>query len=435
MTGTRDIHPLLASLIELAPCLRSLIPSDIGITITDRRTQLLYLPGRAGRLEIMPGDALLPDSVSMTSMLEDRMMIKKMDSRLGHDYVGRAVPIKNQDGQIVGSVGTVELVTHQSVLKGMVIGRSPAFIRAYEQAVKAARYDVSVLILGDTGTGKEVFARLIAQESERRDEPFVAINCASIPPPLFESEMFGYEPGSFTGAQKSGKRGYFEVAKNGTIFLDEVGDLDPGLQGKLLRVLDTGKITRIGGSKEIDVRTRIIAATNKDLRKQAREGSFRVDLFFRLSSIIVILPTLRDRNEDIDLYIDKVFEAEKKKLCRENIQLSAEARQLLRDYDYPGNVRELENILRRTIILCERGVILGEDLEGQLLSDSPRADTLQKGAPSGTNPKPTDARLSTIEANAIIEALAAASTKTEAAKILGISRDTLYRKMRSAGIA
>jgi len=429
MSSARKNHPLIASLLELAPSLKDLMTPEIGITITDRDTQLLYLPGQAGKLEITPGDPLLPDSVSMTSMLENRFVMKKMDHRLGHDYVGRAVPIKDKDGHIIGSLGTVEVVTHELALNTMVVGKSPAFVKAYEHALRAARYNVSVLILGETGTGKELLARLIVQESERRDRTFISVNCASIPPSLFESEMFGYEPGSFTGAQKGGKRGYFELAQNGTIFLDEVGDLDLGLQAKLLRALDTGKITRIGGSREISAHTRIIAATNKDLRNEVRTGKFRPDLFFRLSSIIVTLPPLRDRREDIDLYIDKIFETEKRALNRPNIVLSPEARRRLRDYDYPGNVRELGSILRRAIIFCERGVILGEDLSDQLFFDTKPETSRGDNHEFGHNYS-RDARLSAIEIKAIIEVLAAAPSKSEAAKALGISRDTLYRKIK-----
>ena len=425
----KDIHPTLTLLIEMTPSLQSLISPDLGITVTDLNTQLYYLPGRTGRLNITPGSPILPDSVSMTSMLEDRLVEKKMVRTLGHDYVGRAVPVKDEEGDIIGSFGTVEVVTHQSIVKGMVIGRSPGFVETYTQALKASRYDVGVLLLGETGTGKEVFAQLIVEKSQRRGSPFIAINCASIPPTLFESEMFGYEAGSFTGAQKRGKRGYFEEARDGTIFLDEVGDLDLNLQAKILRVLETGKVMRIGGKKEIDVQTRIIAATNQDLRTKVRNGKFRADLFFRLSSIILRLPPLRERKEDIDLYINKLFQTEKKRLSQENIKLSPEAMQLLRNYDYPGNIRELENILRRSIIFCERDTILRHDVEGNLLSENLDRNSFPVSFPPDSDIKATR-RLSFIEKAAIIEALAENETKTQTAKVLGISRETLYRKIK-----
>jgi len=424
----KDIHPTLALLIEMAPALQSLISQDLGITVTDLNTQLCYLPGRTGHLNITPGSLVLPDSVSMTSMLEDRLAVKKMERRLGQDYVGRAVSVKDEEGDIIGSFGTVEVVTHQSILKEMVRGISPGFVETYNQALKASRYDVSVLILGETGTGKEVFAQLIVEGSSRCDSPFIAISCASIPPTLFESEMFGYEAGSFTGAQKRGKRGYFEQARDGTIFLDEVGDLDLNLQAKILRVLETGKVMRIGGKQEINIQTRIIAATNQDLRKKVRNGKFRADLFFRLSSIVLTLPPLRERKEDIDLYINKLFQAEKKRLSREKVKLSPEAMQLLRNYEYPGNIRELKNVLRQAIIFCERDTVLRQDVEGNLLSDNQQGNSLPDSFPPDSGLKAIP-KLSCIEKTAIMKALAANKTKTQTAKALGISRDTLYRKI------
>lgn len=429
-----DIHPTLLLLMELAPSLQSLISPDLGITVTDLSTQLCYIPGRTGRLQITPGSQVLSDSVSMTSMQEERAVMQKMERRLGQDYVGRAVPVRDESGKVIGSLGTVEVVTHQSMVKGMIIGKSPAFVEAYNQAIKASAFDVGVLILGETGTGKEVFAQLVVQESQRRECPFIAVNCASVPPSLFESEMFGYEAGSFTGAQRRGKRGYFEEAKDGTIFLDEVGELELGLQAKILRVLETGKVMRIGGSKEINVRTRIIAATNQDLRAKVKSGLFRPDLFFRLSSIILTLPPLRERKQDLDLYIDKLFQDEKKRLSRENVMLSPRARQLLHEYDYPGNIRELENILRRAIIFCDHNEIVRQDIEGNLLINNPPG-TPAPASPPAAPGDPALPRLAEMEKATVMDALATYKNKTQTAKALGISRDTLYRKIKKYGLA
>ena len=282
----------LRLLVRLAPLFQQLIASDIGITVTELHTQLFYLPGKTGKLRIKPGDPVLPDSVSMTSMLEDRLVVRRMERRLGHDYLGRAIPVKNRFGKIIGSFGTVEIVTNKSIVKDMIIGRSSQFMSAYNKALRAARYDDSVLIIGETGTGKEVFARLIVEESKRKEAPFTAINCSSVSPTLFESEMFGYEAGSFTGAQKRGKQGYFEMAHKGTIFLDEIGDLDLNLQAKILRVVETKKVIRVGGTMERSFDARIIASTNKNLTAYIRENKFRGDLFFRLSSMLISLPPL-----------------------------------------------------------------------------------------------------------------------------------------------
>jgi sigma-54 dependent transcriptional regulator, acetoin dehydrogenase operon transcriptional activator AcoR len=429
------IHPLLRRLMELAPSIRSLISLDIGITVTDRETQLYYLPGRKGRLTIEPGDPVLPDSVSMTSMLEDRLVVKMMERRLGHDYLGRAVPVKDETGGIIGSFGTVEVVTHQSILEGMVIGKSGLFLEAYNQAVKAAKYDTSVMIIGETGTGKELIARLIVEESRRRDLSFIVVNCASVPPTLFESEMFGYDEGSFTGAKKGGKQGYFEMAQNGTIFLDEIGELDLSLQAKLLRVLETGRLSRVGGHKEITVTPRIITATNKDLPTAVLQQKFRADLFFRLSSIIITLPPLRERKEDIRLYIDRILEREKTKFGKDDIVLLPDAYLLLESYDYPGNIRELENILRRAVILCDGGQAGSHDIEAQLLSNATdkrhsTASQVPQELNTGRAGETWASALVSMEKEAISRALALSPKKSHAAKSLGISRDTLYRKIR-----
>jgi transcriptional regulator of aroF, aroG, tyrA and aromatic amino acid transport len=416
--------PQLKFLIRLAPLFQELIPIDVGITVTDTDTQLFYLPGNSGKLKIKPGDPVLADSGSMTSMLEDRLVVRRMERRLGHDYLGRAVPIKDRFGKIIGSFGTVEIVTNKSIVKNMIIGRSPQLISAYHQALRAARYDESVLIIGETGTGKEMFARLIVEESKRKEAPFVAVNCASITPTLFESEMFGYDTGAFTGAQRGGKQGYFEMAHKGTIFLDEIGDLDLNLQVKLLRVLETGKVNRVGGNRERSVDIRVIAASNQDLKAYVREKKFRGDLFFRLSSIIISIPPLRERKKDLPLYIDRIFSREKQTFKRESLTLSSDAHELLLSYDYPGNIRELENILRRAVITCEGDRISRSDIEEQLLRHGKLKDTALE-----TNQFQID-RLDSIEKHVILEALGSFPTKTECARALGISRDTLYRKIR-----
>jgi len=423
-----DTDPQLKLLIELAPVFQSLIPFDVGITVTNLNTQLFYLPGKNGRLTIEPGDPVLPDSVSMTSMLEDRLVVRRMERRLGQDYIGRALPIKNKSGRIIGSFGIVEVVTNKSILKDIIVGRSPQFARAYHQALRAARYDASVLIIGETGTGKEVFARLIVEESKRRDGPFVSINCPSVTPTLFESEMFGYEAGAFTGAHKEGRQGYFEIAHGGTIFLDEIGDLDLILQAKLLRVLETRRMTKVGGKKEKSIDIRVISSSNQDLKAYVTEKKFRGDLFFRLSSIIIFLPPLRERKMDLPLYIERIFSKEKETYKKEALSLAPGAYELLLRYEYPGNIRELENILRRAIITCEGDQVQPSDIEEHLLQG--------KDVERESKITPTERRefriesLESTEKNIISQAMKVFPTRTQLAKALGISRDTLYRKMK-----
>lgn len=428
-----SLHPKLKSLIAVARDLHQLLSLEKGLTITDRESQLLYLPGKCGKLSIEEGDLLLPESVSRQSMRENRPITRKMEHCLGWDYIGRAVPVKDEAGRVIGSVGTVEVIENNPVSESFVMGHSPCFQAACEQAKKAARYDVSVLILGETGTGKEVMARYIVAESFRRDKPFLTINCASIPPSLFESEMFGYESGSFTGASKRGRRGYFETADQGTIFLDEVGELEMSLQAKLLRVLETGKILRVGGNKEIEVDTRIIAATNRDLKEYVKEGRFRADLFFRLSSIIISMPSLNCRKEDLPLYIEKFLHTERHSLNKENVRITPQAMEMLMAYEYPGNIRELQNIIKRALILCDSGIIEPEHIGMQMMTGVPA----KNGAMPPTEAVPPDAArplanldFLAAEKLALQNALATSPNKSKAAKALGISRDTLYRKIK-----
>jgi transcriptional regulator with PAS, ATPase and Fis domain len=424
----------------MADELHQLLSPEKGLTITDCEHQLLYLPGRGGSLRIEKGDLLLPESVSRQCIREKRFVCQKMERCLGWDYIGKAVPVTDEDGSVIGSVGTVEVIESKSASEGFVLGRSPVFQSACEQARKVARYDVSVLILGETGTGKEVMARYIVSESYRREKPFLTINCASIPPSLFESEMFGYEEGSFTGANKKGREGYFEIARNGTIFLDEIGELDMSLQAKLLRVLETSRILRVGGGREITVDTRIIAATNRDLRQYVKEGRFRADLFFRLSSVIITLPSLRSRKEDLPLYIEKFLQEEGQALGKKDTRLDSRAMDMLLAYDYPGNIRELQNIIKRTLILCDESLIGPEHIEMQMFPDTVDGAT-ERATPEASRVPRGGGRLAaagldflSTEKLALQRALAACPNKSKTALALGISRDTLYRKIRKHGL-
>jgi transcriptional regulator with PAS, ATPase and Fis domain len=245
--------------------------------------------------------------------------------------------------------------------------------------------------------------------------------------------MFGYEGGSFTGADKRGKRGYFEMAQNGTIFLDEIGEMELGLQAKLLRVLETGKILRIGGRKEITVSPRIISASNKDLQSQVLQGKFRADLFFRLSPIIIKIPPLRERREDLEEYIQRLFDREKTKWNKRDMMLLKESYILLKNYDFPGNVRELENILRRAIILCDDNAIRKSDIASQLISEKEEEefpDISPLVVRENIEQEKNIYNLDRLEKMTISRALTSFSSITHAARSLGISRDTLYRKIK-----
>src|SRR5437016_6719322 len=242
-----------------------------------------------------------------------------------------------------------------------IIGDSPA-IQAVSQAIqRVAPTDATVLLTGESGTGKEVFSRAIHQLSSRRDKPFVTVNCAAIPHSLIENELFGHEKGSYTGAFAR-KVGKFELADQGTIFLDEIGELHISVQAKVLRVIEEQSFERMGGLETIRVNTRLVAATNRNLQDQVEKKEFREDLFFRLSVIPIHIPPLRDRISDVRLLAQFFVEKFSKDLHRQKLQLSPEAARALEEYSWPGNVRELQNTIERAVILCDGKTIKREDL-------------------------------------------------------------------------
>jgi len=302
---------------------------------------------------------------------------------------------------------------------GELVGQSAAMRRVFDLISRVAPSDATVLILGETGTGKELVARAIHQRSPRAKKPFVAINCAAITETLLESELFGYERGAFTGADRR-KPGMFELASGGTLFLDEIAEMPPTLQAKLLRVLQEKVVYHLGGTTPIPVDVRIIAATNKDLKQLVREKKFREDLYFRLAVFPIQLPPLRERRQDIPLLVENY-------LARRgaSAKVSPEAMELLMGYDYPGNVRELENILERALILSGGKDILPEHL--------PELEEI----PSGEDilPVPGETTLAELEKKMLLAALEkAGGNKSKAARLLGITRRMLYTRLKKYGI-
>ncbi|MCK9217320.1 MAG: sigma 54-interacting transcriptional regulator, partial [Firmicutes bacterium] len=290
-------------------------------------------------------------------------------------------------------------------------------------ALKAAIVDSNLLIEGDSGTGKEVLSRFIHKNSPRKDSPFLAINCTSIPFNLLESELFGYEEGAFTGARKGGHPGYFEMAAGGSLLLDEIGDMDFPLQSKLLRVIQSKEIIRVGGSKVLPLDVRIIAATHKNLKELVDEGKFREDLYYRLEVIRIKIPSLRERKEDIIYYIDNMMDKMSKKLKRD-ITIGDDALKVLQNYDYPGNIRELENILERATVMDEDNIISVKDLPLYMIESVGRIR--KELSLSYLDHFPT---MEEIEKDAILNALKKYKNKSKAADILNISRTSLYRKI------
>ncbi len=299
-----------------------------------------------------------------------------------------------------------------------LIGKSPAMLELLSVVHRVSSSPWNVLIGGETGTGKELIARLIHLLGTRRDAPFIEVNCAAIPENLFESELFGHEKGAFTGAAKQ-RRGRFELAHGGTLFLDEVGELPLILQSKLLRTLQEGRFTRVGGESDMTADVRIITASNRDLRIMVEDGRFREDLFFRLNVLEIDLPPLRQRREDIPALIEH-FVA---RYADRPVRLSHEALDVLVKYAYPGNVRELEHIVQRTLTLTRGGLIKPADLPPEVR----RAEMIDHGL--------LQERIEAVEREMLVSALErTAWIQTRAAEILGISERVLRYKMGKYGI-
>src|SRR5215813_6021760 len=333
------------------------------------------------------------------------------------------------------AIKALEIVRHNRYLKtelGLgsgitkLIGNSPT-MRALSQIIaKVAQDDkATVLIEGETGTGKDLVARVIHEMSPRQNEPFIVVNCAAIPEGLMESEIFGHEKGAFTGALTA-KPGRFELANRGTLFLDEVAEMNSAMQSKLLRVLQTREFERVGGRRTQRVNVRVIAATNKNLHEQVRAGQFREDLFYRLNVVPLKLPTLRERKDDIPALVDYIlikFHGEGKRLVR----VSPEALDALKNYNYPGNVRELENILERAIVLSDGQMITPRELH---LSDTIAPTIPVDSSPSAFKIAANQARDEAERALLKKTLDQTGWNRVRAAKILGIDYKTLRRKIR-----
>lgn len=343
------------------------------------------------------------------------------------------IPVK----EILGK--QIEISTYKSRLKIVeeesekkrdpfrrILGCSRQLKNVIWQSRKVALTDAPVLICGETGTGKELFAEAIHYASERRNAQLISINCGAIPPSLFESELFGYEGGAFTGADRKGKPGQFEIANGGTIFLDEVGEIPLEMQVKLLRILQNKTYYRIGGTKPLKADVRIIAATNRDLAEMVEQGRFRNDLFYRLNVFSIEIPPLRARREDIPEIVKSLLDefARQHKRIIKRIDELVLSRFLT--YAWPGNIRELRNVLERMVILAENGVVGADSLPVFLLPDNKEKENRNSYFKDITSQNERDLILNSLEETGFNIA--------QATKILGIPRSTLYYKMKILGI-
>ena len=321
----------------------------------------------------------------------------------------------------------------------MLIGRCPAMQEVYKQIGRVAATNATVLILGESGTGKELIARAIYQHSNRAVEPFLAINCAAIPDTMLESELFGHEKGAFTGAERK-RIGKFEQCSGGTLFLDEVGDMASMTQAKILRLLQDQAFERLGGNETVKTDVRLIAATNADLETRVADGSFRKDLFFRLNVFTIRLPALRNRGEDIDLLVDHYLQQFAREFNRPLPTVLPETRAVLRGYPWPGNIRELQSVLKQALLQTPPGTALLPDQFGTLTTDpltavAERSTFITQRIEAGTENLYREA-LEMMERDVIVQVLQhTKGNQVQASRILGITRGSLRTKIKALNIS
>ena len=404
----------------------------------------LKLPGMTGQavLERMQKDGVpspvimisahgeIPDAVEALKRGAKDYLVKPFDPAELSIRLRSLIENKRRENVLEAAVRTEP----RAAGKTMLLGKSQLIKQLSDQIDKIAGSEVTVLITGESGTGKEVTAREIHARSPGRDEPFVAVNIGGIHEGLMESELFGHEKGSFTGASAR-KQGLFELAGRGCLFLDEIGEMPMLLQVKLLRVLQERKVRRLGGVGDIPINARIISATNQDLEALIKEGRFREDLYYRLNVFRVSLPPLRDRREDIPLLAEHFIAKHK---GRSRPALSEEALEKLKRYSFPGNVRELENILERALIYCGDSLIRAGDIDLHEESAAvPKKTPLRIDSPEAVDAdaKPA-ATMDEIEKQAIADALCRCNgNRTHAAKLLGVSRKTILNKIKQYGLS
>lgn len=456
-------------------------------TIVDRNNMVQFWNPAAEKIyEIARNDVIgtplethfASDSIRLMDALQEGTSVERVYHvpRPDRHVLINSAPIK-QNGEIIGAISIEQDITELVKLNEelahttahlhnlqqemsrfqaaddpffVIKGHSAPIQAAIQSAKKVAQTDATVLIYGESGVGKELFAQAIHQASRRHDKSFIAINCAAIPAALFESELFGYQGGAFTGAEKKGKPGKLEMAHGGTLFLDEIGELPLELQAKLLRALQERQFYRVGGTEPITVNTRIIAATNRELEQMVAEGTFREDLYYRLHVFSLEIPPLRQRREDIPELV-QIFLQEHSVTHQQPVpRIASEVMRALYDFSWPGNIRQLRNIIERLCILQEGGVILLEHLPASFrtrleaaassgferdLSRQPAADSFgsslaafrPEGLPEYRNLPERERILAAIERTY--------GNKKAAAELLGMSRGTLYNKLRKYGIA
>ena len=437
-----------------------------GIWITDHVGKILFANSANAKLLGVPRSELenkttqelQDEGVFQTSAILEALQTRQQVSRVCNNprtcltVLATATPVFNEAGDIQYIFNNVRDITALNEMReslqdkdeiirqqnsqletmklrlgvGTIVANSKAFTQVVELARRAATFDgATVLILGESGTGKEVISELIVNTSPRKDKPYLQINCGAIPENLIESELFGYEKGAFTGADAKGRKGLFEAANGGTVFLDEIGDLPLHMQVKLLRVLQQRRIVRVGGTETVNLDVRIIAATNKDLKQMVNEGRFREDLYYRLNVVPIEIPPLRDRKEDILPLVNHFLTVANRKY-HTNKSIYSDTIDGLESYSWPGNVRELENLMENLVITTPGDIIRRENLSERL-----KFSTENRGFTEDTEVITLKETVERAEYMAIQKAIRQCGSIRKAAVALGVDPSTIVRKQQN----
>ncbi|MGP4844083.1 sigma-54 interaction domain-containing protein [Marinobacter sp. 1Y8] len=465
MTNTTGFTLKELSDLSESPLLTLLDHICEGSIIVDDRARILFISDKYRKVlgidrklaaKGMPVEELIPNSMMRQVVNNGQPILLDLLRARDTWMVVTRIPIRDQADKVIGGIGFVfykdmdylkAFVDKYGRLRGLpttaeqqlasmrdtkytfadYIGQSEPVERLLQRARRASELDTTVLLLGETGTGKEVLAHAIHHASVRTDRPFVGINMAAVPDNLMEAEFFGVAPGAYTGADKKGRKGKIQLADKGTLFLDEVGDLPHSLQSKLLRVLQEQEFEPLGSNDVIRVDVRIIAATSRDLKAMVEAGDFRADLYYRLNVLPIDVPPLRDRVDDIELLADAMIRKIAHGLGVSRKWLDADALAYLKEHDWPGNVRELQNMLERTFIFSQSSTLSAEEFH------SPSMD--RPAEPAAAVIEPLQNIVAKAESDGIRKALELTNNnRSQAARALGISRANLYEKMARYGL-
>ena len=368
--------------------------------------------------------------ISATPIIQDGRLVGAVSTeRDVTELINLAKEVKKFRNQVSYLEEEIKKIRKDSFSLENIIGKSKKLMDVVNLSKRVAKTDAALLIRGESGTGKELIARAVHLESPRRERPFIVVDCSAIPATLLESELFGYNAGAFTGANRAGKPGKFELAEGGTILLDEIGEMSFEMQAKLLRVLQEKVFYRVGGIKPVKVNVRVLAATNRNLEKMIKDSSFREDLYYRLDVVSIRLPALRERKEDLPVLINAFINHFSGKYKKRILRIEPEVMTVLLDYDWPGNVRELKNVIERLVVLTEdltvKAEYLPEHLRQQILASDEQKQTV-----TVNQLMPLSKVVQEAEKQAIILALSQAKqNRSQAAKLLNIPRSTLYYKL------